>query len=173
MRSFHREVPIRHAVEPLVAVTAAIAGATALTILSALVADGQVGAAERRVFDWINDLPNWLEAPAWLLQQPGVLLFPVVVRAGLSWVTQRQRIFWAFLVIAPAKLIIERIVTDCSPMTIARADLTGGEAVLVRANPLGSLSLRLSRLPRRPVRAWMKGRRLVPKSRQSSRGRGR
>lgn len=110
MTAITNKIRVRQPVERNTALAVATVGAVALIGMSALVADGDVGAAERRVFDWINDLPDWLEAPAWLLQQPGVLLFPVLVGGALWRVTHRQRVFWAFLVIAPAKLIIERLV---------------------------------------------------------------
>jgi undecaprenyl-diphosphatase len=91
------------------AVWAALA-AISIVVTSVIVADGNVGEAEQRVFDWINGWPDWLESPFWVLQQPGVLLFPMIVGAVLWLATGRQRLFWAFFVIVPAKLIIERLV---------------------------------------------------------------
>ena len=103
-------IRVRHPVSHTVAVVWAALAAISIVVMSVIVADGDVGELERRVFDWINAWPDWLEWPLWALQQPGVLLFPVIVGAVLWLMTGRQRLFWAFFVIVPAKLIIERLV---------------------------------------------------------------
>ena len=100
----------RHPVSRTVAVVWAALAVVSIAVMSVIVADGDVGEVERSVFDWINGWPDWLEWPLWILQQPGVLLFPVVVGAVLWLATGRQRLFWAFFVIVPAKLIIERLI---------------------------------------------------------------
>ena len=103
-------IRVRHPVSHTEAVVWAALAAISVVVMSLIVADGDVGETERRVFDWINGWPDWLESPLWVLQQPGVLFFPVVVGAVLWLVTGRQRLFWAFFVIVPAKLIIERLI---------------------------------------------------------------
>ena len=103
-------IRVRHSVSHTVALVWAALAAISIVVMSVIVADGDVGQVERHVFDWINGWPDWLEWPLWVLQQPGVLLFPVVVGALLWLATGRQRLFWAFFVIVPAKLIIERLV---------------------------------------------------------------
>jgi membrane-associated phospholipid phosphatase len=103
-------IRVRHPVSQRVAGVWAALGAVSIAVMSVIVADGDVGEVERRVFDWINGWPDWLEWPLWVLQQPGVLFFPVVVGAVLWLATGRQRLFWAFFVIVPAKLIIERLI---------------------------------------------------------------
>jgi undecaprenyl-diphosphatase len=100
----------RHPVSRTVAVVWAALAVVSIAVMSVIVADGDVGEVERRVFDWINGWADWLEWPLWVLQQPGVLLAPVVVGAVLWLATGRQRLFWAFFVIVPAKLIIERLI---------------------------------------------------------------
>ena len=101
---------VRHPVNHAVALAWAALAAMSIVVMSVIVADGEVGEVERRVFDGINGWPDWLEWPLWVLQQPGVLLFPVVVGAVLWLVTGRQRLFWAFFMIVPTKLVIERLV---------------------------------------------------------------
>jgi len=103
-------IRVRHPVSHLAAAVWAALAAISIVVTSVIVADGNVGEAEQRVFDWINGWPDWLESPFWVLQQPGVLLFPMIVGAVLWLATGRQRLFWAFFVIVPAKLIIERLV---------------------------------------------------------------
>jgi membrane-associated phospholipid phosphatase len=103
-------IRVRHPVSQTVAVVWAAVATVSIVVMSAIVADGDVGEHERRVFDWFNGWPDWLEWPLWVLQQPGVLFFPVVVGAVLWLATGRQRLFWAFVVIVPAKMIIERLV---------------------------------------------------------------
>ena len=103
-------IHVRHPVSHTVALAWAALAAVSIVVMSVIVADGDVGEVERRVFHWINGWPDWLEWPLWILQQPGVLLFPMVVGAVLWLATGRQRLFWAFFVIVPAKLLIERLV---------------------------------------------------------------
>ena len=103
-------IRVRHPVSHTAAAVWAALATVSIVVMSVIVADGDVGETERRVFDWINGWPDWLEWPMWVVQQPGVLLFPVVVGAVLWLATGRQRLFWAFVVIVPAKLIIERLV---------------------------------------------------------------
>ena len=103
-------IRVRHPVSHTVAVVWAALATVSIVVMSVIVADGDVGEPERRVFDWINGWPDWLEWPLWGLQQPGVLFFPVVVGAVLWLATGRQRLFWAFVVIVPTKMIIERLV---------------------------------------------------------------
>jgi membrane-associated phospholipid phosphatase len=100
----------RHPVSRTVAVVWTALAAVSIAVMSVSVSDGDVGESERQVFDWINGWPDWLEWPLWVLQQPGVVLFPVLVGAVLWLATGRQRLFWVFFAIVPAKLILERLV---------------------------------------------------------------
>jgi membrane-associated phospholipid phosphatase len=104
------QIRVRHPVSRTAAAVWAAVAIVSIVVMSVIVADGDVGEHERSVFDWFNGWPDWLEWPLWVLQQPGVLFFPVVVGAVLWLATGRQRLFWAFLVIVPAKMIIERLV---------------------------------------------------------------
>ena len=62
---------VRHPVSHTAAVVWAALAAISIVVMSVSVADGDVGEFERRVFDWINGWPDWLEWPLWVLQQPG------------------------------------------------------------------------------------------------------
>jgi undecaprenyl-diphosphatase len=80
----------------------------ALTVVACFGAlDGAVSGAERTVFRWINELPDWLERTMWALQLLGVLVTPLVI-AAVVLVAGRWRLALALALLAPLKLVAER-----------------------------------------------------------------
>ena len=111
----------------------------ALLVASGLVArGGTVGPAERRVFHWINDLPDWLEAPLWVFQQLGNIVVAVVVLVVLAAVLRNWRLGVAAGVAAVAKLALERAVKGV--VERARPAATIGDVVLRGDVPVHGLS---------------------------------
>jgi membrane-associated phospholipid phosphatase len=92
---------------PVAALWVALAGLvlTAVTALGAL--DGAISGPERAVFRAVNDLPGWLERPAWALQLLGVLVTPILLAVVLL-VTGRWRPAFALALLVPLKLAAER-----------------------------------------------------------------
>jgi undecaprenyl-diphosphatase len=84
-----------------------LAGSLAVFAGCAVVAaSGQVGSAERTVFDAINGLPDWLKGPMLTAQYLGVLGVPLVVAGGaLLW--RRWRLAIALVLVVPSKLGLE------------------------------------------------------------------
>jgi undecaprenyl-diphosphatase len=91
----------------VVAATTA-AGAAAVVVACALaVSTGTVGAAERAVFRVVNEQPDALERPLWVIQLVGVLGAPLLVAAGAV-VLRRWRLALALVLLVPLKLLVER-----------------------------------------------------------------
>lgn len=64
---------------PLLVGAAASAGGLVVLVACGLaVRNGRVGSAERRVLHAVNDLPQWLYRPVWMLQQVGNLVVAFV-----------------------------------------------------------------------------------------------
>lgn len=137
---------------------------------AALAHGGRVSAPEAWVFHRINDLPDVLYRPMWLLQFAGLLLTPVVPLIVALWF-RRWRLAAALALLVPLKLVAERkvlkqLVDRRRPATsICDRDLTclhlrgdvpigtqsfpSGHAVVV----WGIVWLLLPYLPRRWMRA--------------------
>ena len=80
-------------------------------VLCGLVArNGNVGAAERRVFHWINDLPEWLYRPMWLFQQVGNLVVAFALVMVLALALRKPRLAIAGVAAVVLKLGLERVV---------------------------------------------------------------
>ncbi|MGY1679952.1 phosphatase PAP2 family protein [Geodermatophilus sp. SYSU D01176] len=80
--------------------------ATALTVLcSWAVSSGDVGPVEEAVFDWVNQWPDWLEEPLWLVQLVGVLGMPLLV-AIPALALRRWRLVLALALLVPLKLLV-------------------------------------------------------------------
>jgi undecaprenyl-diphosphatase len=149
----------------------ALGVALVLIATSAAIAHGgTVSAAEAWVFHLINDLPELLYRPMWLLQFAGLLLTPVVPLV-IALVFRRWRLAAGLALLVPLKLLLERavvkqLVDRRRPATsICDRDLTclnlrgdvpigtqsfpSGHAVIV----WGMVWLVLPYLPRR----WMRG----------------
>lgn len=149
----------------------ALAAASVVVVLSSVVASsGTVGAPEAWVFHTINDLPDLLYRPMWVLQFAGLLLTPLVPMV-VALAVRRWRLAAALALLVPLKLVAERavlkqLVVRRRPATsICDRDLTclhlrgdvpigtpsfpSGHAVIA----WGIVWLVLPYLPRR----WMKG----------------
>jgi undecaprenyl-diphosphatase len=68
---------------------------------------GEVPGWEAAVFHAVNDLPDLLYRPLWVLQFPGLLLMPAVAAAAAA-ALHRWRLAAALLLLVPLKLVAER-----------------------------------------------------------------
>lgn len=85
-------------------------GGSALLVASGLVArSGDVPDWETGIFDAINDLPNSIDRPMWLLQLSGLLFVPAVLGLVAAW-RRRWILSLALVLVAPGKLLVERAV---------------------------------------------------------------
>lgn len=125
---------VRHPRANLIAI--AIAGAVVAGSML-LASSGNVGAMERSVFEVINRLPNWLEAPMWVAQLFGALAFIVLV-ALAALILARTRLGVALLVAIPLKLAVEWWLVKAL-VERERPVITVPEAVIreVNSSPLG------------------------------------
>ena len=102
---------VRH--EPLVYgrrrsdVWAVAAGTLVLIVALFAVSGGTVGSFEESVFHSINDLPDYLETPMWVLQLLGLLVMPLLL-ALAAFVYGRRWLAAALVAAVPLKLLIER-----------------------------------------------------------------
>lgn len=88
----------------------ALGAAAALAVVcGAIAADGEVPGWEASVFDAINGLPDWLEAPMWVFQLAGLLFAPLVV-AAVALLLRRVRLALALVAVVPLKLVVEKAV---------------------------------------------------------------
>jgi hypothetical protein len=74
------------------------------------VASGDVGPVEQAVFAWVNQWPDWLEEPLWVLQLSGVLGMPLLV-AIPALALHRWRLVVALVLLVPLKLVLELLAT--------------------------------------------------------------
>ena len=82
---------------------------TAVVIAGSAVAwDGTVPAWEESILHFVNDWPDWLEPPMWVLQQVGVTGAPIVAAIVVYSFTRRWQHLVAFAAILPLKLVIEK-----------------------------------------------------------------
>ncbi len=80
--------------------------ATTLTVLcSWAVSSGDVGPVEEAVFDWVNQWPDRLEEPLWLVQLLGVLGMPLLV-AIPALALRHWRLVLALALLVPLKLLV-------------------------------------------------------------------
>lgn len=93
-------------------VGAAVSGAGLLLLAgSGLVArDGKVGPAERAVFRFLNELPEWLYRPMWLFQQFGNIVVALVIVLLVATLLRTRRLAAAAALGVAAKLGLERAV---------------------------------------------------------------
>ena len=90
-------------------VDAGVIGLAVLVVCAVIVRDGTVGSLERRIFEAINGLPDFLEPPMRLVQFLGVLVVGPVV-AIVALVLRRWRLALAALLVTVGKLAAERTV---------------------------------------------------------------
>jgi uncharacterized membrane protein YbhN (UPF0104 family)/membrane-associated phospholipid phosphatase len=88
----------------------AIIGLAVLVVCGLAARSGEVGAAERRVFRWINDGPEWLYRPMWLFQQAGNLIVAFLVVLIVAIVLRRPKLAIAAVALVGLKLAFERVV---------------------------------------------------------------
>lgn len=89
--------------------TVTIAVTVAVIIASSAVAwNGNVPGWERQILEFFNAWPDALQPLFWVLQQPGVLLAPIVAGLIVVSFTKRWQHFAAFAAILPLKLAIEK-----------------------------------------------------------------
>ncbi len=70
--------------------------------------DGDVPDWEASILRFVNGWPDWLEPIMWVLQQPGVVLSPVIAGLVIFWFTRDWRHLAAFACVLPLKLGIEK-----------------------------------------------------------------
>jgi undecaprenyl-diphosphatase len=90
-------------------VVVGLAGLAVLVVCAVIVRDGTVGSFERRVFEAINGLPDFLEPPMRLVQFLGVLVVGPIV-AIVALVQHRWRLALAAVLVTVGKLAAERTV---------------------------------------------------------------
>jgi len=88
----------------------ALAGLALLVVCGALAHGGRVGAAERRVFHWINDLPQWMYRFFWVCQQFGNLAVAFALAVAIAVALRKPRVAGAAGAAVLLKLVGERIV---------------------------------------------------------------
>ncbi len=88
-----------------VAPALALAAAALAVLCSWAVASGDVGPVEEAVFDWVNQWPDRLEEPLWLVQLLGVLGMPLLV-AIAALALRRWRLALALVLLVPLKLLV-------------------------------------------------------------------
>ena len=107
---------------------AALGGLVLLVACGLVVHPGTVGAAERRVFHAINDLPEWLYRPLWIFQQLGNIVVAFAVMVGVAILLRRPLIAAAAVAAVAAKLSLEDVVK--SVVERSRPGTSIGDAVL-------------------------------------------
>ncbi len=101
--------PIRTTVGRPLAMTFLSVGTVLLGVSGVIARSGEVPAWEARIFHLINDLPDTIETPMWLLQLSGLLYVPAAL--GLVVVLRRHwTLGLALILVAPVKLAFERAV---------------------------------------------------------------
>lgn len=86
-----------------------------IAALAAIVAAGAVYARDGAVAGWeisilkfFNGFPDWLTAPMWVVQQPGVLFFPFAAGAVIVALSRRWHYALPFLLLPVYKLSLEK-----------------------------------------------------------------
>lgn len=70
--------------------------------------NGAVAGWEISVLKFFNGFPDWLEAPMWVVQQPGVLFFPFAAGAVIVAFSRRWHYAIPFLLLPVFKLSLEK-----------------------------------------------------------------
>lgn len=114
---------------------AVLGGLVVLAVCMFIVRSGEVGSVEEAVFHAINGLPDFLQAPVWLLQLPGILVFPLLV-ALVALLLRRYRLAAAMALSVPIKLLLERRVVKVL-VERQRPGTSVSDAILRDASPTG------------------------------------
>jgi undecaprenyl-diphosphatase len=114
-----------------------LSGLAVLAVCAVVVRDGTVGSFERRVFEAINGLPDWLSAPMQAVQFLGVLVIgPIVALAAL--ILRRWRLCLAAILVTVGKLAAERTVWHF--VSRARPGRTEPNAIVRGGTPTSGVS---------------------------------
>lgn len=84
-----------------------LAGLSVFTVAALLASSGEVPGWEKRIFHAINDLPDVLLGPMWLLQLSGLIFAPLAVAAVALW-KRRLLLAVGLAVLIPLKLLVEK-----------------------------------------------------------------
>jgi membrane-associated phospholipid phosphatase len=124
---------VRRVRRDLIALVASLA---VVAVCALIVADGQVGPAERAVFHAINGLPSWLYRPMLVAQYLGVLVVPLIVAIG-ALALRRWRLAAALVLVVPLKLAAEKV-----PKLLVQRERPGTTVpdAILRGVPHGGLS---------------------------------
>lgn len=114
---------------------AVLGGLVVLAACMFIVRSGEVGSVEEAVFHAINGLPDFLQAPVWLFQIPGILVFPLLV-ALVALLLRRYRLAAAMALSVPIKLLLERRVVKVL-VERQRPGTSISDAILRDASPIG------------------------------------
>ena len=114
---------------------AVLGGLVVLAACMFIVRSGEVGSVEEAVFHAINGLPDFLQAPVWLFQIPGILVFPLLV-ALVALLLRRYRLAAAMALSVPIKLLLERRVVKVL-VERQRPGTSVSDAILRDASPTG------------------------------------
>lgn len=101
---------VRRRVGGLTASAVVVVAGLVILVSALIAADGDVPGWERDLLVFLNDLPDWLEPAMWVVQQPGVLLAPVIVGLVVVWFTREWRLLIPFVAVLPLKLVIEKVI---------------------------------------------------------------
>jgi undecaprenyl-diphosphatase len=112
-----------------------LGGLLVLVVCMVIVRSGEVGSVEEAIFHAINGLPDSLQAPVWLLQIPGILVFPLLV-ALVALLLRRYRLAAAIALTVPIKLLLERRVVKVL-VERQRPGTSVSDAILRDASPTG------------------------------------
>ena len=88
----------------------AVAGLALLVITGVMVRHGTVSPAERSVFHWINDLPDWLYRILWPFQQFGNVVVALLAALVVAAVVRNWKVAAAAVAAVVLKLGIEDVV---------------------------------------------------------------
>lgn len=99
---------LRHRLSGRSVALGVVIGVATVLAASAVAWDGGVAGWEASTLRWINDWPDWFELPMWALQQPGVILSPMVGGLVIVWFTRQWRFLIPFALVLPLKLTIEK-----------------------------------------------------------------
>lgn len=114
---------------------AVLGGLVILAVCMFIVRSGEVGSVEEAVFHAVNGLPDLLQAPVWLFQIPGILVFPLLV-ALVALLLRRYRLAAAMALSVPIKLLLERRVVKVL-VERQRPGTSVSDAILRDASPTG------------------------------------
>lgn len=114
---------------------AVLGGLVVLAVCMFIVRSGEVGSVEEAVFHAVNGLPDFLQAPVWLFQVPGIMVFPLLA-ALVAVLLRRYRLAAAIALSVPIKLLLERWVVKVL-VERQRPGTSVSDAILRDASPAG------------------------------------